>query len=162
MAAFLWVFLLFCAVVMTGAVRRSATALKLARMEAADQKQTLAQRPEIESRLQHARESIDPAKTIGALKLSSRIDELARGASLTANIASPTRKESGIFTTHTVRISCRNASLEQLINFAGEIRRNSPYLAMRRFKMNSDSRDPKQLSAEMEIESFELNQPLSR
>lgn len=162
MAAFLWVLLALCAALLAGSARKALRGYSTARMNAATQRELLAERQDIETRLAHARASIDSAKTVGSLQLSSRVDEIARGASLTANIASPTRRESGIFTTYTVRISCRNASLLQLINFAQEIRKNAPYLAMRKFKLGADSHDPKQLSAEMEIESFELNQSLSR
>jgi hypothetical protein len=162
MAAFFWTFLLLLAGVIGGCARKSSGELGGARMEARQQKALIAERGRIESRLKQARDSIDPAKTVGALKLSSLVDEIARGASLSASIASPTRKPSGIFSTYTVRVSCRDASLDQLIGFAQEIRKRSPYLAMRRFKLSADARDPKKIGAEMEIESFELNQPLSK
>lgn len=161
MTAFLWAFLLFMAGMIGGCARRNARDLGSARAESRQQKQLIAEKGRIENRLRQARESIDSAKTIGALKLSSQVDEIARAASLSANIASPTRKQSGIFSTYTVRVSCRDASLAQLIDFARQVREKSPYLAMRRFKLSADSRDPKKLAAEMEIESFELSQSLS-
>ena len=162
LTAFLWAALLLAAAMLVGALRKSGSTLKIARSEVAVQKSTIAQKDFIEGRLANARNTIDSNKTINAIKLSSSVDALARNAGLNANIASPVRKESDIFNTYTVRMSCKNASLEQLLNFTQSVRKQAPYLAMRRFKMNADQRDPRVLSAEIEIESFELNKAISR
>jgi hypothetical protein len=162
MAAFLWAFVLLWAVLAAGAMRKNVTALRLARSEIRDQKSMLAQKGDIETRLEKARTSIDTAKTLDALKLSGVVDSIARDSGITANIASPVSRNSDIFNTNSVRVSCKKATLEQLLNFTQSIRKQAPYLAIRRFKISADQRDPHNLGAEVEIESFELNKKLSR
>ena len=154
MAAFLWAFV--------GGLRKNFATLRIARAEVRDQNALIADKSDIETRLANARTSIDTTKTLDALKLSGTVDTLARNADLTVNIASPTSKTSDIFNTNNVRVSCRKASLEQLVTFTQSVRKLAPYLAIRRFKISADAHDPHDLSAEIEIESFELNQKLSR
>jgi hypothetical protein len=162
LVAFLWAILLMWALTLAGALRRNVASLRMQSSERINQRNLIAQRSEIEGRLAKARTSIDRAKTLNALKLSSAIDSLARDTDLTVNIASPVSKASDIFNTNTVRVTCRNASLEQLLNFTQSIRAKAPYLAIRKFKISSDSHDAKLLNAEVEVESFELNQTISQ
>jgi hypothetical protein len=162
LTAFLWAGILLWAAVVMSSARKSVASLKIAKSEAVEQKLLIAEKNDIEARLGKARASIDPAKTLGALKLSSTVDDLAREAGMVVSIASPVRKESSIFNTYSVRVSCRNTTLDQLFTFTQAVRKKAPYLAIRRFKMNADQRDNRRLTAEIEIESFELNQSLSK
>lgn len=162
LTAFVWAVLLLCLIGIASSISKGFRQLHMARAEVLTQDRIIAQKNDIEKRLETARNSIDTNKTLGALQLSSTIDSLARDASLSANIASPVSKESSIFNTYSVRISCRNAPMENLLNFARSVRAKAPYLAIRRFKISADTHNPAQLSAELEIESFELNQTLSR
>lgn len=162
LTAFLWAGILLWAALTIGSMRKSVTALKIAKAEALEQKMLMSDSANIEERLANARASIDPSKTLGALKLSSAVDDIARQAGMVVSIASPVRKGSSIFNTYSVRVSCRNTTLDQLFNFTQTIRKQAPYLAIRRFKMNADQRDNRRITAEIEIESFELNQSLSK
>ena len=162
LVAFLWAILLMWALALIGALRKDISALRMQSAERAGQRNLIAQRGEIEERLAKARASIDRAKTLNALKLSSTIDSLARDAGLSVNIASPVSKASDIFNTNTVRVTCHSASLDQLLNFTQSIRAKAPYLAIRKFKISSDSHDAKLLNAEVEVESLELNQTISQ
>lgn len=162
LTAFLWAGVLLWAALLTSSFRKSVTSLKIAKAEAREQQFLIAEKDDIEARLITAKASIDATKTLGALKLSSAVDEIARQAGMVVSIASPVRKASSIFNTYSVRVSCRNTSLEQLFSFTQNVRKQAPYLSIRRFKMNADQRDNRRITAEFEIESFELNQPLSQ
>ncbi|MBN1403402.1 MAG: hypothetical protein JW942_02900 [Opitutales bacterium] len=162
LCAFIWALLLLWALLIISSARDSFSALSEARMELAAQKAVLSRSSEIKDRLTLARSSIDPAKALGPIRLSSTVDDLARKAGLTADIGSPQSKDNSIFKTSSVRISARGANLEQLINFTQSVRQQAPYLALRRFKMSADQRNPQSINAEIEIESFELNTALSR
>jgi hypothetical protein len=162
LVAFIWAIVLLWAIMSVGAFRRHFSAMSLARGEIKNQKIVMAESADIESRLEKARTLIDPARTIGPLKLSSSVDTLARDAGLEANIASPTSKSSEIFNRNTVRASCKKASIDQLITFTQAVRKQAPYLSISRFKISADQRDPHLLSAEFEIESFELAQSISK
>jgi hypothetical protein len=162
LTAFLWAGVLLWAVALAGSMRRGVRTMRAAKAEALEQRMTIAEKQEIEKRLENARKSIESSKLIGALKLSSTMDDLARQSGLLVSIASPVRKESSIFNTYSVRVSTRNATLDQLFNFSQAIRKQAPYLAIRRFKMSADQRDNRKISAEFEIESFELNQTASK
>ncbi|MFA5256814.1 MAG: hypothetical protein WC360_01575 [Opitutales bacterium] len=162
LSAVLGAVLLLWAIMLLRSARLQAASLDEAMMDVRAQKGVIERKDEINARLETARAAIDPARTLGAIQLSSTVDALARKASLSADIGSPLRRESGIFNTNSVRVSVRNASLEQLLGFIQTVREQAPYLALRRFKMNADQRDPRALNAEIEIESFELNQSISQ
>lgn len=162
LTAFLWAGVLLWAVMLAGSMKKSVSAMKVAKAEAQEQKFLIAETDSIEERLASAKASIDPAQTLGALKLSSTVDDLARQSGIVASIASPVKKESNIFNTYSVRVSSRNTTLEQLFTFVQTVRKQSPYLSIRRFKINADLRDNRRIAAEIEIESFELNQTLSK
>jgi len=160
--AVLGALLLLWAIMLLRSARRQATSLNEAMLDVRAQKGVITRKDEIHTRLAHARAAIDPTRTLGAIQLSSTVDALARKSGLSADIGSPLRQESGIFNTNSVRVSVRNASLEQLLGFTQSVREQAPYLALRRFKMNADPRDPRLLNAEIEIESFELNLSISQ
>ena len=145
-----------------GSFRRHLSELNMARAEVRNQNLMIKSRADIEQRLEIARGMIDPAKTIGSLKLSSTVDSLARDAGIEATIASPTSKTSDIFNKNTVKISCKKTSLERLITFVQTVRKQAPYLTISRFKIGADSHDPHLLSAEFEIESLELSKSVSK
>jgi hypothetical protein len=162
LVAFVWAIVALWAVVSIGAFRRHLSAMRIARAEVKNQNVVMAERAEIEQRLDKARTMIDPAKTIGPLKLSSTVDSIARDAGLEATIASPTSKTSDIFNRNTVKVSCKKTSIDQLVAFAQAVRKQSPYLTISRFKISADSHDPHLLGAEFEIESLELSKPISK
>jgi len=153
---------LLWAAVSMGSLRRHFSAMRLARAEIINQKTVMAERGDIEDRLEKARAMINPAKTIGSLKLSSTVDSLARDAGIEASIASPTSKTSDIFNRNTVKVTCKKASIDQLITFTQAVRKQAPYISISRFKISADSHDPHLLSAEVEIESLELSKPISK
>ncbi len=162
LGAFLWALVLLWLVVLMGSISSRYSALKGARMELRSQEAVISRADQIHARLEQARSVIDPARTFSSIRLSSSVDAMARQAGLTADIGSPQKKESGIFNTSSIRVSVRGASLEQLVGFTQAVRSEAPYIAIRRFRMSADQRDPRNLNAEIEIESFEHNQSLSR
>jgi len=162
LVAFVWAFVLLWAIVSVGMFRRQFSAMRMARAEVSDQKTVMAQRDEIEQRLEKARALVDPAKTIGPLKLSSTVDSLARDAGIDATIASPTSKTSDVFNRNTVKVNCKKTSLDKLVTFTQAVRKQAPYLSTSRFKISADSRDPHLLGAEIEIESIELSKAISK
>jgi type II secretory pathway component PulM len=159
-AALSWAVVLLWLVVFIRSYREHASQLRAALSEVRTQDSIIASTASIEENLAAARKRLDPAKTIGAMQLSSTVDTLSRNAGLMADIASPVRRDSSIFTVTSVRVSIRDASMDQLINFANSVRANSPYIAILGFKLSASQRDPHQLSAEFEIESIELNNSL--
>lgn len=160
--AFLWTIVLLWAALSLGSLQRHFSSMRLAMSEVKNQKTVIAEKSEIQDRLEKARALIDPSKTIGTLKLSSTVDSIARDTGIEANIASPTSRTSDIFNKNTVRVTCKKASIDQLMNFTQAVRKQAPYLSISRFKINADSRDPHYLGAELEIESFELSKSFSK
>jgi hypothetical protein len=162
LAAFAWAFVCLWGLLLARCASTSSAEYSAAAAAAEMNDAILERQDSIENRLEQARAAIDPTKTIGPIKLSSTVDALARNAGLTADIAAPANKRSNIFTTSTVRVSVRGATLDQLIGFTQAVRGKAPYLAIRGFRLSADTRDQTKLNAEIEIESFELNQTLSR
>lgn len=153
---FIWLGVLLWLTVIRGNWVTQQRAYTEARFELNTQQTLLDNREFIDERVAVAREGIDPSRTYSGSSLFSHVDNLARQAELAADISSPIRREERIFNTNSVRVSVRRASLEQLIAFVHSVRSEAPYLALRRFQIDANQRDPRQLNAQLEIESFEL------
>lgn len=153
---FIWLAVLLWLTVIRGNWVDRQRAYVQARSDLNNQQVLIDNRDFIEERVAVAREGIDPSRTYSGSELFSHIDNLARQSELAADISSPTRREERIFNTNSVRVSVRRASLEQLISFVHSVRSEAPYLALRRFQIDANQRDPRQLNAQLEIESFEL------
>ncbi len=156
LVSFIWLGLLFWMTVLLQKYRAQHFEFSKARQTLVDQQVFLDNRELIEEREQQARAGIDPSRTYAGSALFSTVDNLARAADMTPDIQSPLRREAGIFNTNTVRVSVRRVTLEQLVTFVQSVRAEAPYLALRRFQLDANARDPNQLNASFEIESFEL------
>lgn len=129
----------------------------MARANLAGQAVYLNAQDSIALRLSGAQAMIDPARTYTGTQLFSMVDNLARAASLPADIRSAERQEEGIFNTYSVRVDARRATLEQLLLFTQAVRQQAPYLALRSVEIRNN-KDPRQLDATIVVESFELTE----
>lgn len=131
---------------------------KFAASELEFQKMTLERGPEFSKGLKRALERVDPSKTFAAAKLSEQIDSLVRTAGLSgqADINSVRTREGEIFNDHNLRVSFKRITIEQLIKFNGLLKQDSPYINIQNVRIAANRRNPEQLDARFEINSFDL------
>lgn len=104
-----------------------------------------------------ARRGLDDSKTFSASQLVGRLDSLARENAISSfDISNPSTIETELFSFHTVRLSVKRATITELIQFDTAIKRHSPYIALTDFQISSNRRDPRVLTADLELVSFEL------
>ncbi len=158
LTGFVWIVLLFWALMLMRGYRDGIFEMRSAKGALADQRFYLERADDIGTRLTQARDAIDTDKALNGLQLAGAVQNIASDAELLADIGSAVRSESGIFNTYRVRVSARRATMEQLLAFTQEVRKRAPYIALRSFEVSSNRRDPRQLDAVMQIESFELTE----
>lgn len=121
--------------------------------------QILEQSDMVEQMLREAREGLDSSRTFSGSQLVGHLDQLAREAGISSfdtNI--PTTQETDLFSFHTVRLNIRNIQIEDLIAFDRQIKEDAPYIALTRFELVANRRDPRYLDAIFELASFELKE----
>ncbi len=133
-------------------------ARKLAAVDLATQQQWLDRRDFYAQGLAQALERVDPAKTYSAAQLSGKIDSLLRQASLAdkADI-DPVRTRSGeIFNDHNLRVRLSRISIAQLILINKLLKQETPYINIQSVRISANRRNPEELDARLEINSFDL------
>lgn len=105
-----------------------------------------------------ASEQVDPAKTYSASQLSGKIDSILRQAGLaTQSDLDPVRTRQGeIFNDHNVRVRLSPISITQLINVNSLLKQETPYINIQSVRLNASRKDPEELDARLEINSFDL------
>jgi hypothetical protein len=105
-----------------------------------------------------ASEQVDPAKTYSASQLSGRIDSLLRQAGLAAQSdLDPVRTREGeIFNDHNLRVRLSRISIAQLITINSLLKQETPYINIQSVRINASRKDPEELDARLEINSFDL------
>ncbi len=161
-------FLLFVLVVLviwtSSLFRRSSECLRSIRQAQSDleiQRQWLERSDQYAEGLARALERVDPSKTYSAAQLSGRIDNLLRQVSLAASAdIDPVRSREGeIFNDHDIRVRLSRISIAQLIEFNSLLGKETPYINLQSVRLTANRRNPEELDARFEINSFELKNP---
>ncbi len=61
------------------------------------------------------------------------------------------------FSVNTVQVAVRNADLQSLLNFYGELEKRAPYIGLEQFSLTANPANPSQLNAVMRVSSVEIN-----
>jgi hypothetical protein len=126
------------------------------RLDLLEQSQWLAHRDDIAAELARALERVDPARTYSSTQLSGRIDALVREVQLAADIDPVRTREGEIFNDHHLRVRLSRVSLAKLIEFNNLLAQESPYINLERLRISANKRNPEELDARYEINSFDL------
>ncbi len=111
--------------------------------------------------LEKALELVDRGKTFGSSRLVGKLDSLARTANLDFDINTPVTERGLTFNIHNVRIQFKQADIGELIEFDKKLKRESPYIGLNRVQITANKTDPRKLTAQFVVSSFELTeQPL--
>ena len=107
-----------------------------------------------------ALERVDPAKTYSAAQLSGKIDNLLRQAGLSTQAdQDPVRTREGeIFNDHNLRVRLSRISIGQLININTLLKKETPYINIQSVRINASRKNPEELDARLEINSFDLKE----
>jgi len=127
-------------------------------VELETQQQWLDRGDEYTEGLARALERVDPSKTFQASQLSERVDTLLRqfGLSARADIDPVRTREGEIFNDHNIRVRLSRISIAQLVQFSEALRKDSPYINIESVRIAAARRNPEQLDARFEINSFDL------
>ncbi|HAV11960.1 MAG TPA: hypothetical protein DCX06_00480 [Opitutae bacterium] len=108
--------------------------------------------------LEQALERVDPAKTYSATQLSGKIDNLLRQASLAQQAdMDPVRTTEGeIFNDYNLRVRLSRISIAQLISINKLLKAEAPYINIQSVRLSASRKNPEELDARMEINSFDL------
>lgn len=121
--------------------------------------QILEQSEIVELMLKEAREGLDSSRTFSGSQLVGHLDRLARDADLSSfDLNVPSTQETELFSFHTVRLNIKNTQIQDLIAFDRQIKEEAPYIALTRFELVANRRDPRYLDAIFELASFELKE----
>ncbi len=133
-------------------------ARKLAKVELTTQQQWIDHSDAYDEGLARALERVDPAKTYSAAQLSGRIDSLIRQASLQgqADIDPVRTREGEIFNDHNIRVRLSRISIAQLIDINKLLKQETPYINIQSVRLSANRRNPEELDARLEINSFDL------
>ncbi len=125
-------------------------------LELLEQSQWLAHREDIATDLARALQRVDPAKTYSNTQLSGRIDALVREVALAADIDPVRTREGEIFNDHNLRVRLNRVSLAKLIEFNRLLSEETPYINLESLRISANKRNPEELDARFEINSFDL------
>jgi hypothetical protein len=108
--------------------------------------------------LKRALERVDPGKTYAFTQLSGRIDTILRQVSLSqsADIDPVRTREGEVFNDHNVRIRLSRISIAQLIQLNKLLSQETPYINVQSVRITKNRRNPEELDARFEINSFDL------
>lgn len=133
----------------------------LAQTELSSQQQYLDRADFFEQGLAAALERVDPAKTYSGTQLSGEIDNLLRRSGLSgfADIDPVRTREGEIFNDHNIRVKLNRISIAQMIEFNRLLSGKSPYINLQAVHLTANRRQPEQLNARLELNSFDLKEP---
>lgn len=123
-----------------------------------DHQMYLDRHEEFELGLAAALERVDPSKTKSATELAGRIDQLVRQAGLSSSAdIDPVRSQEGeIFNDHNIRVRLSRIAIAKVIEFNSLIRKETPYITVKKVDLAANRRNPAEIDARFEINSFEL------
>lgn len=134
------------------------TQLKATQSELKYQATVIARDDEFSLGLSEALDRLDQSKTYSAAQLSGRIDSLLRksGLSQKADIDPVRTLEGEILTDHNLRVRLSRITIQQIIDFNELIRQESPYINLQKLQLSANRRNPVEIDARFELNSFEL------
>ncbi len=127
----------------------------------AEQTQWIKNKTVIEEAARKTAALLDPAKTLNSNQLVTKVAQLASEAGLknaTTNSGVQPTTRSGQFAIHSAEYTIRNADWETLKTFYEALQRQSPYIAVERFTLNSSQNNDAQLTLVLKVVSFEIVQ----
>ena len=130
-----------------------------AQVELATQQQWLERSADYSQRLSEALQRVDPDKTYSGAQLSGRIDNLLRQAGLAGQAdIDPVRSRQGeVFNDHNIRVQLSDISIAQLIQINNLLKAETPYINILKVQLSANRRNPEELDARLEINSFDLS-----
>jgi hypothetical protein len=120
------------------------------------QEPTITSAPTVDEDLKAALSRLDSNRTHSATQLFGQLDNIARSFDLKFDVSQPVSRNSGIYTTHNVRVRVDDSNLEQLVRFNEAVQAETPYIAITEFKLSANRRDQSKIDATFDIASFEL------
>jgi hypothetical protein len=125
----------------------------------ATQQQWLDNRASIDAASARAIEHLDPARTFSSPRLLGELSTIADQVGVRNGTSSEIlgTELTNQFSVNTVQVAVRNADLQSLLNFYGELEKRAPYIGLEQFSLTANPANPSQLNAVMRVSSVEIN-----
>jgi hypothetical protein len=159
LSAFLFVCLLIWGSSLLSRWDETGDALKDARRSLAEQKIWLDNAPLFQAQLDNALDRLDPAEMLEANELTAFVDSYAREHKLKHELSAPAVKAGEVYSQSSIRVSFRNITLEQLIQFQIAAQAKHPYIAVEALALVANRADPRLLNARLNLSSMVVKAP---
>jgi hypothetical protein len=125
----------------------------------ATQQQWLENRASIETQAAKAVAHLDPARTFSSPRLLGELSTIADQVGVRNNTSSEIvgTELANQFSVNTVQAAVRNADLQALLSFYGELEKRAPYIGLEEFSLTVNPSNPSLLNAVMRVSSVEIN-----
>jgi hypothetical protein len=125
----------------------------------ATQKQWLDNRANIETQAAKAVAHLDPERTFSSPRLLGELSTIADEVGVRNNTSSEIvgTELANQFSVNTVQAAVRNADLQALLSFYGELEKRAPYIGLVEFSLTVNPSNPSLLNAVMRVSSVEIN-----
>jgi len=107
-----------------------------------------------QTQLDQALTRLDADQMLDGSDLTAFVDTYARANKLTHEMGSPQIEQGNLFTQTSLRITFRNISLEELIQFQMEVDQRRPYLTVEAIALAANRADPRLINARLNLNAI--------
>lgn len=112
--------------------------------------------------LEQTMERLDASKMLSEAGLIALVDGYARENQIRHELVSPTVTTGKVYDQTSLRVTLRNVSMEQLLNFHLFILERNPYVSMEAIALLPNRADPRLINARLRLESIYIHEEPSR
>jgi hypothetical protein len=154
LTAFVVVALLIWASLLSGRWETNGNDLREARREVAQQQIWIDSAALFQAQLDQTLTQLDSTRMLDGSDLTAFVDTYAREKMLTHEMSSPQVQRGNLFTQTSLRITFRNISLEELIQFQLAVDQRRPYLTVEAIALAANRADPRLINARLNLNAI--------
>lgn len=154
LAAFVVVALLIWGSLLLERWERTGDDLGEVRREVAQQQIWIDSADLFQAQLDQALTQLETDRMLDGSDLTAFVDTYAREKKLTHEMGSPQVQRGNLFTQTSLRITFRNISLEELIQFQLEVDQRRPYLTVEAIALAANRADPRLINARLNLNAI--------
>ncbi|MGZ0655278.1 hypothetical protein ACWPKO_13310 [Coraliomargarita sp. W4R53] len=130
--------------------------LRNAQKEVRQQNVWLKSSPLFQAQFDQAMSRLDSDQMLGSTELSTFVDSYAREHKLKYEMTPPSVSSGKLYSKAFIRVTLRNISLEDLIQFQIELDSKRPYIAVEAIALVANRADPRLLNARLNLSSLAI------
>ncbi len=135
----------------------SADELREARKTVKQQQIWIDSEPMFQKQLDTTMSGLDASQMLDATELTAFVDSYAREKKLKHEMSNPQINSGKLYTRSSIRITFRNISLQELVQFQLEVNARQPYIAMDGLALAANRADPRLLNARISLTALRVN-----